>query len=78
LGKPIKHKPVSAEELRQIKGPKFSWLVDLELAGEVDRIEEKWFNLSAKDQEALGVEVFRGTTTVREWLEKYRADVESA
>ncbi|KAH6903073.1 NmrA family protein [Coprinopsis sp. MPI-PUGE-AT-0042] len=74
LGKTIKHRPVSAEELRQIKAPWAHWLVDLELAGEVDRIEEKWFNLSVQEQEELGVEVFKGKTTVREWVEKHRTD----
>ena len=65
---------MTPDELRQIKAPWAHWLVDLELAGENDRLEEYWWNLSADEQEKLGVEVFRGATTVREWVQKHRAD----
>ena len=70
LGRKITHRPVSAEEFRELKAPWAHWLYELELAAE-NGLEESWFNLSTEEQEKLGIEVFKGTTTAREWVQKH-------
>ncbi|KAH6903074.1 NmrA family protein [Coprinopsis sp. MPI-PUGE-AT-0042] len=75
LGRTITHRAVSPEELLQVKGSWAKYLIDLEVDIEKDGTEERWFNLSAEEAEKEGVEVFKGKVTVREWVEKNKADL---
>jgi festuclavine dehydrogenase len=75
LGRTIAHRAVSPEELLEIKGPWARWLIIFETEIEKDGLEEGWFNLSAEDAEKEGIEVFRGNTTVQEWIEKNKVDL---
>ncbi|KAH6902719.1 NmrA family protein [Coprinopsis sp. MPI-PUGE-AT-0042] len=73
LGRTITHKPVSPEELVKIRGPWMKLLIDQEVDIENNGIEEVWWNLPEEEAKKLGVEVFKGKTTAREWVEKNKA-----
>jgi hypothetical protein len=73
LGRSITHKPVSAEELLKIRGAWMKWLVDEEVEVENDGTEERWWNLSEEEATKLDVEIFKGKTTAREWIEINKA-----
>ncbi|KAH6903075.1 NmrA family protein [Coprinopsis sp. MPI-PUGE-AT-0042] len=73
LGRTITHKPVSPEELVKIRGPWMKLLIDQEVDIENNGIEEAWWNMPEEEAKKLGVEVFKGKTTAREWVEKNKA-----
>ena len=64
---------MSTEELLKIKGPWAKDLIELELEAETIAFEERWWHLSVEEAEKEGVEVFKGKTTVRDWVEKNKA-----
>ena len=48
-------------------------MIDQEVDIENDGTEEKWWNMSTEEAEKLGVVVFKGPTTAREWVAKNKA-----
>ncbi|EAU86439.1 ergot alkaloid biosynthetic protein A [Coprinopsis cinerea okayama7 len=75
LSKPITHKPISADEMIKFYSHALPpdvahGLTQAELAIESAGTEERWASLSTEEQEKMGLKVFVGKTSVKEWVER--------
>ncbi|KAH6912962.1 NmrA family protein [Coprinopsis sp. MPI-PUGE-AT-0042] len=80
LGRPIKYRAISLDEMKQIFGAVIKkdyadaladYYASVEAGG-----EDNWLKLSAEEKERMGIAVVVGKVTVKEWLKKNKSAFE--